>query len=77
MQHHRARQPRVAMLERAHGVEGMRGVPCAPLDGLYGLLVGRVAVPDRDNHAFLRQKLYQFPRALQFRRERHDAQLIN
>jgi hypothetical protein len=65
------------MLERAHGVEGVRGVPRAPLDGLHGLLVGRVAVPDGDNHTLLRQKLHHLSRAFQLRRKRHDAQLIN
>ena len=72
---HRAQNARLAMVERAHGVEGMRGVARARRNRRFHRRQQAVAVAQADAHAASRRLSDQVLRFGQFRRHRHQRNL--
>ena len=70
---HRADDAGLAVRERTHGVEDVRGVACAALDRRHRLRVSGVGVAERNDQPAVRGRGDQIERARKLRREREDA----
>ncbi len=69
------RIPGIAMIERTHGIEGMRGMASAGLHGLRGNGHFRIGVTDADANFPPRRLRNYFDGAGNFRRNRHHAHM--
>lgn len=65
----------IAVRERTHGVEDVRDVAGAAIDGGAGLFVGGVGVAHGDENAALARRIDQFGRAGKLRSQREETEL--
>ena len=72
----RGREARLAVVERRHPIEKVRGMPGASVDPLQRLFVGGAGVPQRDRDSLCGQLADQIDGAVDLRCDGHDPDVV-